>query len=56
MKFILKGFIDLVRLLKDAGLAKSHAEAKRLIKQGAVEIDGVKATHQIIPWVEKGGK
>ena len=34
----------LVSLLVDAGLAPSKAEARRLVKQGAVEIDGQKVS------------
>lgn len=34
--------IDFPKLLLKCGLVKSKAEAKRWIKQGAVEIDGVK--------------
>ncbi len=32
------------RLLKDSGLAKSHGEAKRLVGQGAVRLDGDRVT------------
>lgn len=35
--------IPLANLLKEAGLAKSTSEARTLIKEGAVKIDGVKA-------------
>ena len=34
--------VYLPRVMKEAGLAKSNSEAKRLIKQGAVSIDGKK--------------
>ena len=34
--------IDVPSLLVDAGLAPSKAEARRLVRQGAVEIDGLK--------------
>ena len=36
------GSIPLTRALKDAGLVKSTSEAIRMLKQGAVRIDGVK--------------
>ena len=42
------GLISLSKLLVATGLAVSRAEAKRLIKQGAVEIDGKKATDEIV--------
>jgi tyrosyl-tRNA synthetase len=35
--------VDMVELLASAGLASSKGEARRLISQGAVEIDGAKA-------------
>lgn len=36
------GTIGLAQLLKDAGLVKSTSEAMRMVKQGAVKIDGEK--------------
>jgi tyrosyl-tRNA synthetase len=36
--------IDLVELLHEAGLAPSRAEARRLVQQGAVELNGVRVT------------
>lgn len=41
--------IDISRLLVATGLAKSRSEANRLIGQGAVVIDGKKATSHIAP-------
>ena len=41
-EFKVKNEITIVDLLFDSGLAPSKGEAKRLIKQGAVKIDGVK--------------
>lgn len=38
------GKIWLVKLLTESGLVKSKTEAQRLIKQGAIEIDGKKIT------------
>ena len=35
-------FINLPQLLLDSGACKSKSAARQLIKQGAVEIDGVK--------------
>jgi len=35
---------DITSLLSDAGLVKSRSEAKRLLAQGAIEIDGVKVS------------
>ncbi|MFC2013704.1 tyrosine--tRNA ligase [Chloroflexota bacterium] len=42
------GDIDLRSLLTATGLAESRSEASRLIKQGAVEIDGEKITNYTI--------
>ena len=36
------GAVLVANLLKDAGLTKSTSEARRMIRQGAVRIDGVK--------------
>ncbi|GAI87842.1 unnamed protein product, partial [marine sediment metagenome] len=41
------GDVDISRLLVAAGLAKSRSEANRLIKQGAVSIDGDKTSTSI---------
>ena len=41
-EFKVKNETTIVDLLFDSGLAPSKGEAKRLIKQGAVKIDGVK--------------
>ncbi len=41
-EFKVKNETTIVDLLFDSGLAQSKGEAKRLIKQGAVKIDGVK--------------
>ncbi|MDH4227580.1 MAG: tyrosine--tRNA ligase [Deltaproteobacteria bacterium] len=38
------GKVSLARVMADSGLAKSTSEAMRLIEQGAVKIDGEKAT------------
>lgn len=46
--------IFLPRLLKDAGLVKSTSEARRLIKQGAVTVDGEKVKTEEIA-VSKAG-
>ncbi len=43
---------DLVYLLCEAKLSKSRSEAKRLIAQGAVEIDGKKVTGDRVPLEE----
>ncbi len=40
----LKGNIPLANLLKEAGLVSSTSDALRMLKQGAVKIDGEKAT------------
>ena len=46
--------MNLSHLLVNIELAKSIAEAKRLIKQGAVEIDGVKINRDgIIAFISK---
>ena len=38
------GVIGLAQLLKDAGLVQSNSEGMRMVKQGAVKIDGEKAS------------
>ena len=42
---------ELLQMIVEKGLAKSRSEAKRLIAQGAVDIDGKKVTdaHKIVP-------
>jgi tyrosyl-tRNA synthetase len=35
---------DITSLLSDAGLAKSRSEARRLLAQGAIEVDGEKVS------------
>ena len=56
------GPVGLVQALRDAGLVSSGGEAKRLVKQGGVSIDGVKVqdvTHRISSpgrFVIKAGK
>ncbi len=34
------GTISIIRMLVDAGMVKSNSEARRLIEQGGVSIDG----------------
>ncbi len=41
-----RGCVFLPRVLKEAGLVKSTSEARRLIKQGAVSLDGKKITRE----------
>jgi tyrosyl-tRNA synthetase len=41
-EFKVEGGMKLVRILTESGLAKSNSEAKRLIEQGGVKIDGEK--------------
>lgn len=45
------GLVDLPKLLVVVNLAKSRAEAKRLIKEGALEIDGKKVSFPIALYV-----
>lgn len=40
----IEGTIGIANLLKDVGLAASTSEAMRMIKQGAVKIDGEKVS------------
>ena len=46
-----EGKVWIVRLLSSAGLAPSNAEARRLIKQGAVSIDGQKISDPDLEFV-----
>ena len=39
---------DITRLLVEAKLAKSRSEARRLLAQGAVDIDGQKISHELV--------
>ncbi len=48
----IEGSWDIVYLLCEAKLSKSRSEAKRLIAQGAVEIDGNKVTGDRVPLEE----
>jgi tyrosyl-tRNA synthetase len=41
--------IHLPSLLRDAGLVKSSSEARRLLSQGAIAIDGVRAKEESLP-------
>ena len=52
---VVEGSRTLLKLLADAGLAPSNAEARRLVEQGAVAIDGARATdpfHELPPRAE----
>ena len=40
-----EGAIDIVALLLEADLVKSKGEARRIIQQGGVKIDGIKMTN-----------
>jgi tyrosyl-tRNA synthetase len=48
------GKLFIPRALKEAGLVKSTGEARRLVKQGAVSIDGVKVTADEIDMPDEG--
>ncbi len=56
------GQITIIRMLVEAGLAKSNSEARRLVEQGGVSIDGQRITDPAavftgnIPVVLKAGK
>ena len=52
---IKEGKISLVDLLAEAKLAPSRAEAKRLIQQGAVDLDGTRLTDPQAPVSPKSG-
>ena len=41
------------KLLVDAKLCKSISESKRMIKQGAVEVDGIKVSPNLKYWLIK---
>jgi tyrosyl-tRNA synthetase len=58
-EFVLSGDMDrntvfLPRVLKEASLVKSASEARRLIKQGAVSIDGQKVSGDEVAVGEDG--
>ncbi|MEW6033956.1 MAG: tyrosine--tRNA ligase [Chloroflexota bacterium] len=46
--------LDIVPLLMGNGLAKSRAEVKRLLAQGAVEVDGVKVGNSVVDMPDGG--
>jgi tyrosyl-tRNA synthetase len=45
---------SLIELIVDAGFAPSKSEARRLIQQGGVKIDGVAISDQQYSFMEKG--
>jgi tyrosyl-tRNA synthetase len=47
--------LDAPRFIIEAGLAKSRSEARRLVFQGAVELDGVKVTEEPMSIGPDGG-
>ena len=47
--------LDAPRFMAERGLAKSRSEARRLVSQGAVELDGVKVTEEVVTIVPDGG-
>jgi tyrosyl-tRNA synthetase len=52
---LLEGSRTLLKLLAETGLASSNAEARRLVEQGAVAIDGARAAdpfHELAPRAE----
>lgn len=49
------GKIWIVRLMVDAGLAPSNGEARRLVSQGGVKIDGETVTDPNLDWAPKDG-
>ncbi|HET8944085.1 MAG TPA: S4 domain-containing protein, partial [Dehalococcoidia bacterium] len=38
--------VEMIDLLVDSGLAPSRSEARRLLTQGAIEVDGARVTDQ----------
>ena len=50
-----EGKVSLVDLLAESKLAPSRAEAKRLIQQGAVDLDGRRLTDPQAPLSPKSG-
>ncbi|MBA7715623.1 hypothetical protein ES703_124676 [subsurface metagenome] len=42
---------ELLQMILEKGLARSRSEARRLITQGAVDVDGEKVTdaHMVVP-------
>jgi tyrosyl-tRNA synthetase len=46
--------VGIPTILVDEGLAKSRSEARRLIRQGAVEIDGQRITEDVVNINENG--
>lgn len=63
-EFVASGTVGLLALMKDAGLAASNSEARRLVEQGGVSVDGEKVTDSKAeidvparaPFVIKAGK
>jgi tyrosyl-tRNA synthetase len=41
--------IHLPSLLRDAGLVKSSSEARRLLREGAISIEGVRLENESLP-------
>ena len=52
---IKQGKVSLIDLLAESKLAPSRAEAKRLIQQGAVDLDGTRLTDPQVPVSPKSG-
>jgi ribosomal protein S4 len=48
--------IDMIKVLTKSGFASSNNEAKRLLREGAVEIDGKKVSQRYVPMGESQGE
>jgi len=53
-QFMVNGFIDLVRVIAAAGFAPSNSEARRLIAQGGVKVNGIRVSDMLLPSLKDG--
>lgn len=53
---LVDGAIWIVKLLVAAGMAPSNSEARRLVQQGAVTVDGEKVTDPSVNWTPNTGQ
>lgn len=53
-QFKINGMVDLVRIIAAAGFAPSNSEARRLIAQGGVKVNGTRVSDMLLPSVKDG--
>ncbi|NLO41274.1 MAG: tyrosine--tRNA ligase [Ruminiclostridium sp.] len=53
-KLMTNGLFDLVRIISASGFAPSNSEARRLILQGGVKVNGIKTTDLQVPDLKDG--